>query len=93
MVTKMKCSRPGCQEQEDRIDGCCSVHCRDVYDLELELETLRAYDNAFEGVDVNKIIDLGGVARLVKIAREEIRLVSVTGGVIDLDACLIDKER
>lgn len=93
MVTKMKCSRPGCQEQEDRIDGCCSVHCRDVYDLELELETLRAYENAFEGVDVNKIIDLGGVARLVKIAGEKIRLVSVAGGVIDLDACLIDKER
>jgi hypothetical protein len=26
----MLCARPGCDEEEDRIDGYCSVYCRDV---------------------------------------------------------------
>ena len=37
-----KCGRPNCINTEYRIDGYCSVYCRDVHDLEVELKTAQA---------------------------------------------------
>lgn len=39
MSEEMQCARPPCPEKEDRIDGYCSVYCRDVHELEAQLET------------------------------------------------------
>lgn len=36
----MLCSRPLCEEQENRVDGFCSIYCRDVDDLETEVSQL-----------------------------------------------------
>jgi len=33
-----KCGRPHCKNVEYRIDGYCSIYCRDVHDLETALE-------------------------------------------------------
>lgn len=40
MSNDMKCGRPGCPEQENRIDGYCSYYCRDIHDLQQENELL-----------------------------------------------------
>ena len=33
-----KCGRPNCKNTEYRIDGYCSIYCRDIHDLEVQLE-------------------------------------------------------
>ena len=33
-----KCGRPICKSPEYRIDGYCSIYCRDVHELETQLE-------------------------------------------------------
>ena len=37
-----KCGRPHCKNVEYRIDGYCSIYCRDVHDLETALEAAQA---------------------------------------------------
>ena len=36
----MKCGR--CDEKESRIDGYCTIYCRDMADLEAEIKMLKA---------------------------------------------------
>ena len=42
MTTDKKCGRPHCKNTEYRIDGYCSMYCRDVHDLETQLTASRA---------------------------------------------------
>ncbi len=54
-----KCARPGCGGGEFRIDGYCSIYCRDIHyeqmdaeDLRVELKSVKeqlafAYDDGF----------------------------------------------
>jgi len=37
----MRCAREACQEKEDRIDGYCSVYCRDVDEAWLEVARVK----------------------------------------------------
>lgn len=46
---KMYCERPACDHQEYRIDGYCSIYCRDIHELELEVESLRQLLNRAHG--------------------------------------------
>ena len=49
-VDDMLCARPHCEEKEDRINGYCSIYCRDTHDLLLEAEESErnAYRRGFE---------------------------------------------
>lgn len=46
-MSEMLCSRPGCTDKENRIDGYCSVYCRDVHEEQIEnAELQRKLDEA-----------------------------------------------
>lgn len=44
----MLCGHPGCSEAENRIDGYCSIYCRDTHELEEEIAELKRRANAAE---------------------------------------------
>jgi hypothetical protein len=55
----MKCGREACNEKEDRIDGYCSVYCRDVDEAWMEVARLEAkIDRQYRSHDMKNWSDL-----------------------------------
>jgi len=52
-----KCARPGCEEDEGRIDNYCSVYCRDIDELNIEIAQLDAKYNELIFSVANKYPD------------------------------------
>jgi len=49
MTDLMKCGRPGCTEEENRIHGYCSLYCQDIHAEEIEVATLQAEIERLKG--------------------------------------------
>ena len=55
-MSEMKCKR--CGTDENRIDGFCSIECRDAFDYEEEIADLEARAEKAEAM-VEKLIEAG----------------------------------
>lgn len=88
----MKCTRPSCEEKEDRIHGYCSVYCKDIHELEIEIERLQAYKKVCEGMDVEAVEKLGGVTKLIDYAMQGAYELDDVDLIESLKSCIKDGE-
>ena len=53
-----KCARPGCDQGEGRVDNYCSVYCRDIDELNIEITQLR---ERYYKLNANWLLDSASV--------------------------------
>jgi hypothetical protein len=77
-AAQMQCARPGCSEAEDRIDGYCSVYCRDIHDLEQERErATEERGEAYAGLGGRETVRAAQLKRELEVAMERIEVAEV----------------